>query len=95
MAQKKAPKKKQHSDVWIELMKASEEFIVVEKETEANPDEGRLRCPKKFCKGEFVVDRKKFKETKVNFVKRSCPYCFTTSFVPGTKDRILAEEGID
>jgi hypothetical protein len=45
---------------------------------------GVLRCPKKDCKGEFKVQRDKFKDSKPQ-IGRSCPYCFRTSALPGTE----------
>jgi hypothetical protein len=42
-----------------------------------------LRCPRKDCKGEFKVERKRFKESREHAVGRSCPYCFRVSGLPG------------
>lgn len=45
---------------------------------------GTLRCPKRACKGEFTVNREKFKMEK--YRARPCPYCFKCSYVPGREN---------
>lgn len=83
---KKRPKPKpkdRHSRAWRTALQNMRDYEIVEKETEADPEEGRLRCPHKDCQGEFVVNRSKWKELK--HAGRACPYCFRASRVPGRK----------
>lgn len=80
-------KTKKPGKVYKSVLKEMKEYEIVEKETEADSAEGRLRCPKKDCQGEFVVNRKQWKAH--GSAGRACPYCFRASKVPG---RRYAEE---
>lgn len=51
--------------------------------TQVDGEWGWLQCPRHDCKGEFAVERKKFKECNGEIVTRACPYCFRVSLIPG------------
>lgn len=41
-----------------------------------------ITCPYKDCGGKAVVNAKKWKESRPDFIGRSCTYCFRTARLP-------------